>query len=627
MKVNYVDRKNIESIYSTKKYVQTKTFAELPKSVKRQIKLISLPIAKTGAPFGSYVNRMSDYYGDIDVIQLVDNFINEKKLGEEAGKAIQEVVKKVNELDNHWYSEVKAGIDRAYFFDIGKLEQGVYRISKKLKINTTKLRDLKLLDDAEFDIVMKIADKIVGNGDDYDVVFNLFRNRYLLRWTYDEVMRGWKETSLGKYKLEDAVLDRTAVKIDMIILSESNRFIEVTNFIALAIKDGDYFKSVNVDKSALTPDNLPFEIEKLYYSNYYYNPFKAAKRCFSYLKYMKKNWNKESGSEIVKGFDKKDMEENLEKYVQILQTSVNILYTVKSEIEAMQIVYNLYEGQGGVPSKINKRLDLLREPLANVLEFTDPELREINFALSELIQSGGDKKRKNFIDFLDILRQFIDFWTIAYFDQLRINPPPKIVLPSKMLMYDPNIVREPWHHPINPFKILKGGCLDCGGVCGGSWFSNLGSSIFQKAANAYRRNFCNGKSRPLMKGEYHYGCHNFTGPGTRVDLKEVRDYPPYNNIDACSRKHDEDYVEAVELPDKERIAAINKADKEVIKCYDKYPKENGYNVSKMGINSKMSLAKVLPTVSKSIFGKISASGKKKKYEVVVNNGKRELNMS
>ena len=36
--------------------------------------------------------------------------------------------------------------------------------------------------------------------------------------------------------------------------------------------------------------------------------------------------------------------------------------------------------------------------------------------------------------------------------------------------------------------------------------------------NIYRANKCDGKSRPLEIGEMHYGCHNYTGPGTRIDL-------------------------------------------------------------------------------------------------------------
>ena len=66
-------------------------------------------------------------------------------------------------------------------------------------------------------------------------------------------------------------------------------------------------------------------------------------------------------------------------------------------------------------------------------------------------------------------------------------------------------------------------------------------------------------------------------------------------------------MDAIELPEGERQKAIVEADKKVIECYDKYPNESGYWAAKNGINSKMKLDQVLPIVSKSIFGKISAS--------------------
>lgn len=606
MKIDYSERKRFQSMYSTQKYVQTKSLLDIPKSVLKNVKLISLPLGKSGDVFGSYANRMADYYGDIDVIQLISDFKDIKEIGPKTAKAIQEVVQKIKEERTHWYSEVKAGLDHAYVFWYGDLENGVFTPSDDLIPKSVELNELGLLSDDELKVIKELGSK-KGDGDDYDVVYNIFRSHFILRWTEKEILQGWKETSVGKYSLSDAVVDKTVVKIDMIIKSKTGKYLEVTNFIGLGIEENGFIKSINLEKHQLTPEMLPFEIEKLYYSNFYYSPFKMVKRAFAYLKWVRKNLPSE-----------KWLDKRIDPYIKLLKTSIGILYSVKSELEAMCLILNKASSLTG----INNRLDQLKEPISNVLEIESDQLKDIMLLVDEIIAVPIKEKGIKFDmmkQLIDIFKQIINFWTIAYSDQLGVNPPKEVVLPIKR-SYNPNIIREPWSNPVNPFKILKGGCSDCGGICGGSWLGNIASSIFQKAANAYRRNFCDGKARQLEKGEYHYGCHNFTGPGTRVDLKKVRDYPPYNNIDKCSRQHDMDYVKAIELPDKERIAAINKADKDVINCYDKYPNENGYRVSKMGINSKMSLAKVLPMVSKSVFGKISASGK----VVVDSEGKREL---
>ena len=84
--------------------------------------------------------------------------------------------------------------------------------------------------------------------------------------------------------------------------------------------------------------------------------------------------------------------------------------------------------------------------------------------------------------------------------------------------------------------------------------------IYQDVTNFYRRNFCNGKSRPLLDGEFHPLCANFEGPGTKISLPEVRNFPPYNGVDSVAKQHDLDYFEAFKLPvgDPERERLIEK---------------------------------------------------------------------
>lgn len=131
---------------------------------------------------------------------------------------------------------------------------------------------------------------------------------------------------------------------------------------------------------------------------------------------------------------------------------------------------------------------------------------------------------------------------------------------------------------------------------------NIGLLAFQKTANKLRKP--NGKTvRKLLKGEIHYGKHAFTGPGTRIDLQKVRNFPAYNNIDECSKQHDIEYQDAFNEPNKKkRQKMIRDADKKAIKCYNKYKNEDGYNVAKTGINSKMNIEKLSPAVSAILFG-------------------------
>lgn len=91
-------------------------------------------------------------------------------------------------------------------------------------------------------------------------------------------------------------------------------------------------------------------------------------------------------------------------------------------------------------------------------------------------------------------------------------------------------------------------------------------------------------------------------------MEEVRNTKPYNNIDACSKQHDLDYLEASKEKDPEKKAKlIRQADDKVINCYNKHSSENGYTAAKLGIGSKISLEDWIPMLIKAIapnyFGK------------------------
>lgn len=134
---------------------------------------------------------------------------------------------------------------------------------------------------------------------------------------------------------------------------------------------------------------------------------------------------------------------------------------------------------------------------------------------------------------------------------------------------------------------------------------------FKFIANQYRKRACDGKSRPLLDGEKHIGCHNFTGPHTRIDLPEVRNFKPYNGIDACSKQHDLDYNNTKDLAGIEKKRAIRKADIEVLACYEKHQKDSGYTVAKTGIKSKMLAEGLVPDLVEKIAGPEYTGGKKK----------------
>lgn len=154
---------------------------------------------------------------------------------------------------------------------------------------------------------------------------------------------------------------------------------------------------------------------------------------------------------------------------------------------------------------------------------------------------------------------------------------------------------------------LTGGCATCGRkkgqFVGAGFLSEMGKKAFKTTANALRKKAPN--VRKLKLGEFHYGNHNFTGPGTRIDLPEVQQFPPYNQIDACSRTHDMEFSRAFRIKNKaKREAAIRRADKKVIACYEQHPHADGYEAASLGINSKMAVEDVSPALAAFLLGNL-----------------------
>jgi len=120
-----------------------------------------------------------------------------------------------------------------------------------------------------------------------------------------------------------------------------------------------------------------------------------------------------------------------------------------------------------------------------------------------------------------------------------------------------------------------------------------GGGLYQKLANVYRANYCNGKARPLEGDELHYGCMNYLGPFTEID--KYGNYPPYNDVDNCARNHDLAYNEAFQKPKAEREKEVREADEIFLKCIEKYKGEEGYNIGKLGIQGKINIEDLLPS--------------------------------
>ena len=157
--------------------------------------------------------------------------------------------------------------------------------------------------------------------------------------------------------------------------------------------------------------------------------------------------------------------------------------------------------------------------------------------------------------------------------------------PNKKIIYGAGFFSKLKDLGVKAFKKVK------------DMFPKSTKELFQHAANSYRKLYGKNTTRMLYPGEFHYGLHNYTGPGTRIDLPNVRNAIPYNNIDNASRTHDIEYMEAMQNPDPvQRALLVQAADQKAINEYNKYPNENGYRAAVNGILSKWRLEQLYSAI-------------------------------
>jgi len=82
--------------------------------------------------------------------------------------------------------------------------------------------------------------------DEYDIIFNLFRNHRVIRWTEDEILQGYKMLpGKLKFKFIDGLKQKSHIKIDVLAYI-NNRFIEVTNFFYLVLESNRLYYYYNL---------------------------------------------------------------------------------------------------------------------------------------------------------------------------------------------------------------------------------------------------------------------------------------------------------------------------------------------------------------------------------------------
>lgn len=415
-------------------FLETRPLSSYPVPVLNEIKLLSFNKKEEASPFGSFIYRLQKYPGDIDLVETFTDCCTMDEVINKFSRALKKMVKDITNKRTHYFSEVKAGLDKRYDIDIGNMINGRYQPNKKLLDYSLKMLKNKLITDDEYKIIYYIFHYVTDPGaDEYDSIYNIFREHRILRWQPKEILEGKKMLPGNQIKyLHDALKDHTPVKIDQLVLL-GDRFIEVTNFVMLGIQKCDELIPINIDLELEHDANvqLPQEIEKLYFSDYYYSPFKMVKRLYSLARHNRN-------------------EELLYKIIPFVSSNISLLYQIKSEVDTLILILKKLK----VPPMItiNKQLDGMKNRLASIIEIETEDLENYNEFINKIIKT---KKSDEKIEMLERLnksfKKKINYDTIKYLEKIELNPPPYYILPVTRKY--PTFTRSRYDNPENPLKM------------------------------------------------------------------------------------------------------------------------------------------------------------------------------
>lgn len=430
-----------------------------PRSVLKQVYLLSAQKPKRQAKahiFGSYLYRFQKYPGDVDMMEEYDceSCNTEDDVVKKFFISLKKIINNVIKQKEEYYSEIKCGIDERFNLDFGKPLDGIWNPPEELSSDVFYLYEDGFLPKQDFEIISTILHKELPlNSNDYDVVKNILRNYYILRWTTDEVLKN-KKILPGNviFKFTDGLRMDSLVKIDVITIINS-RVVETTNVYYLAYKDGNEFHHL---QRGNVPDQLKDEIEKLYYSDMFYSPFKMVKRIYAYSRLMYNKIQKD----IEKGYysyswEKKEFQDILNSIIPFLGGDESYLYQLKSELDTIVLLLEKFKNPS--PKAIFNTIDEMKIRISKILFFNDAYVTNLcsllDFANK---QKNNDNKIEILEEVIDLMKKAINFRTINFLNSVRLNPPISLLLPSQ-IMY-PHIVRQPKDEPINPLKLIYGGC-------------------------------------------------------------------------------------------------------------------------------------------------------------------------
>lgn len=278
---------------------------------------------------GTQTYKDQQYPLDIDILEYL--YVDIDKIRRKDPKECYWLADKISNLvlklqlkyPDIIYTEFKAGYDTRFFIDTGEI---IYKQKKIKGYNLQRIKNhVESLFKKKFltkDEKIYIDSLLVEKPDikQWKQINTFFREKYILRWTMEELLNMRKNLGNGKIVyLQDAVSDDTTIKLDVICFIK-NVYKTVTNIFFLFDKKKDKKKQVEVfeekEDSFIYQDIFKYKLQKMN------------------LKVLKRIWNLSC---------KQRIKSNIKILKPIFKSNVSAMGQISGELLNLKSILTFYE--------------------------------------------------------------------------------------------------------------------------------------------------------------------------------------------------------------------------------------------------------------------------------------------
>ena len=299
---------------------------------------------------GSQSLRAIQYGSDYDIETEIKGSTPER-----IAKMLQKAYMKAKTNPDYFITDFKAGWD----------DRLVYKNDYSASSIEEYLQEHK-------DLIPKSKAKAIRKAKGKDAI-ELIRDLYILRWKSADVKRGWIKMIDGKRKcLEDAVMDKTRMKIDL-LGKVGNQFVEVSEVYNIKNKDG-----TNVVEKSKDEICDEYEEEIHYYSNT--NAFKALKRLFSALKLDGEKENLPA----------------MEKLIEFFNSQIGYINKIRNELGILEQLLT-QDFRKPKWEDVEANLQFIKEQVSDVFEL--PIKDKVFSTIDDMTEGNALRKIQELIDY------------------------------------------------------------------------------------------------------------------------------------------------------------------------------------------------------------------------------------